>query len=195
MAKRKKKNQNLFLGHYTVAFIDLLGQQEFLRNLRSLPNPENPKEMESTKEQLKNTYGAVTRMRKFFSNSFEGFARKPKDLSGLTPQQRIEFNSLTNNPIEIQTFSDAAVIFMSLRTDTAKLPVRGILGILGAAATTFTCCLAIGHPIRGGIDVGLGMNITKNQIYGPALSRAYIHLSQGLRITQESLWGANLLDI
>ncbi len=173
MAKRKKKDQKLFLGHYAVAFIDLLGQQEFLRNLRSLPNPEAPQDMEATKEHLKNTYGAVTGMRKIFSDSFDAYARKPRDLGGLTPQQKKEFNSLTNNPIKFQTFSDSVVIFMSLRTDSAKLPTRGIFGILGAAATTFTSCLAAGHPIRGGIDVGLGMDITKNEIYGPALSRAY----------------------
>lgn len=173
MAKRKIKNQQLFLGHYAVAFIDLLGQQEFLRNLRSLPNSEDPQDMEATKEHLKNTYGAVTGMRKFFSDSFAAYARKPRDLSELTPQQRKEFNALTNNPIEFQTFSDSVVIFMPLRTDTAKLPVRGVFGILGAAATTFICCLAAGHPIRGGIDVGLGMDIAKNDIYGPALSRAY----------------------
>lgn len=173
MAKQKKKNQEIFLSHYAVAFIDLLGQQELLRNLRSLPNPEAPGDMEAMKQHLKNTYGAVTGMRKFFSDSFEGYARKPRDLKDLTPQQRKEFNSLTNNPIKFQTFSDSVVIFMSLRTDTAKLPMRGVFGILGAAATTFTCCLAAGHPIRGGIDVGIGMDITKNEIYGPALSRAY----------------------
>jgi hypothetical protein len=173
MPKRDKDNETLFLGYYAVAFIDLLGQQEFLRNLRSLPNPENPQDIEVAKENLKNTYGAVTGMRNFFSRSFEAYARKPKELMEFTPQQKNEFNALTNNPITFQTFSDSIVIYMSLKTDSAKLPARGIFGILGAAAATFTCCLALGHPIRGGIDVGLGMNIAKNEIYGPALSRAY----------------------
>ena len=173
MAKRKKKSNNLILGHYVVAFIDLLGQQEFLRNLSVLPNSNDPLELEKVKNDLKNTYGAVSGMRKFFKDSFDGFSRKPNELSGLTLQQTREFNSLNNHPIKFQSFSDSVVIFMPLRTDTAKLPVRGIWGIFGAAATTFLCCLAIGHPIRGGIDVGIGMDITKNEIYGPALSRAY----------------------
>ena len=173
MAKRKKKKQNLILGYYIVAFIDLLGQQEFLRNIRSLPDPKEPQDMEEIKFHLKNTYGAVTGMRKFFSDSFQAFARWPKDLSRLTKEQKKEFKSLTNNPIRYQTFSDSILIFMSLKIDTARLPVRGIFGILGAAAMTFICCLALGHPIRGGIDVGLGMEITKNEIYGPVISRAY----------------------
>jgi hypothetical protein len=175
MVKRKKKNNNLTLGYYVIAFIDLLGQQEFLRNLTSLPGSTSPQELEKIKKDLKNTYGAVKGMRKFFSDSFEAFSRRPtKDLSEFTVQQRKEYNSLNNNPIKIQTFSDSVVIFMPLTTTaTAKLPIRGIWGIFGAAATTFMCCLAAGHPIRGAIDVGIGMDITKNEIYGPALSRAY----------------------
>lgn len=172
MAKRKKTKRELHLGHYAVAFIDLLGQQEFLRNL-SLPVSGTPENIETTTEQLANTYGAVTRMRKWFENSFVAYARRNIDASGLTQEQRKEFKTLTNNPIQYQGFSDSIVIFMPLRTNTAKLPIRGIFGILGAAATTFTCCLATGHPIRGGIDIGLGMDITKNEVYGPSLSRAY----------------------
>ncbi|RJX18052.1 MAG: hypothetical protein C4575_11240 [Desulforudis sp.] len=174
MAKRKKKNNSLTIGYYVVAFFDLLGQQEYLRNLRSLPEEKNPQGLEKLKEDLKNTYGVVTNMRKFFSDSFEAFSHRPtKDLSKFTAQQKREYSALTNNPIKYQTFSDSILIFMPLKTDTAKLPIRGIYGILGAAATTFICSLAAGHPIRGGIDVGIGMDITKTEIYGPALSRAY----------------------
>jgi len=171
MAKRKKKRQDIHLGHYAVAFIDLLGQQEFLRSL-SLPIPETPENYEATKEQLANTYGAVTRMRKWFDDSFAVFARRNIP-SWLSPDQLREFKTLTNNPIQYQAFSDSISIFMALRTRTAKLPIRGIFGILGASACTFTCCLATGHPIRGGIDIGLGIDITKNEVYGPALARAY----------------------
>lgn len=174
MNKRKNKNEKLYFGHYAVAFMDLLGQQDFLRNLHSLPNPDDPQDMNATKEHLENTYGAVTRMRELFNTSFEAFSKRNTDLSKLTTNQRKKFKELTNNPIKFQSFSDSVVIFMPLRTtDTAKLPMRGIFGILSAAATVFTCSLAAGHPIRGGIDVGLGMEITENEIYGPALSRAY----------------------
>jgi hypothetical protein len=175
MAKRKKKDQKLFLGYYAVAFMDLLGQQDFLRNFHFLPNPDDQHDMDATREQLKNTYGAVTGMRKFFNDAFEAYSKRPINigLRELSAERRREFNALTNNPIKFYSFSDSVAIFMSLRTDTAKHPMRGILGIFSAAATTFVCCLAAGHPIRGAIDVGLGMEITKNEIYGPALSRAY----------------------
>ena len=173
MNKRINKNEKLYFGHYSVAFMDLLGQQDFLRNLHSVPNPDDSQEMDATKEHLKNTYGAVTTMRRLFNTSFEAFSKRNTDLSKLTTDQKKKFKELTNNPIKFQSFSDSVVIFMPLRTDIAKLPMRGIFGILGAAATVFICSLAAGHPIRGGIDVGIGMEIAENEIYGPALSRAY----------------------
>jgi hypothetical protein len=65
------------------------------------------------------------------------------------------------------------VIYLSLRTDRWKLPIRGIFGVLGAAASCFLLCLAAGHPIRGGIELGVAMEMTKGEIYGGALARAY----------------------
>jgi hypothetical protein len=71
-------------------------------------------------------------------------------------------------------FSDSLIVFMSLdSTKGAEVPTQGIMGIFAAAALTFLGCLHIGHPIRGGIDVGLGFEPTPGEIYGPALSRAY----------------------
>ena len=31
----------------------------------------------------------------------------------------------------------------------------------------------MGRPLRGGIDVGLGLEITADEVYGPALERAH----------------------
>jgi hypothetical protein len=174
MTKRKKKNNNpLILGYYVVAFIDLMGQQEHLRNIRTLPDKNDPVQFDEMVKNLKNTYGVVSSMRRFFTDSFNSFTRKPKDSYPFTPDQRKQYELLNNNPIHLQSFSDSIVIFMALSTDHVKFPVRGIWGILGSAATTFLCLLAGGHPIRGGIDVGIGMDLSKTEIYGPALSRAY----------------------
>jgi hypothetical protein len=62
---------------------------------------------------------------------------------------------------------------MPLRDDINKLPMRGVFGVLAAAAVTFIGCLAHGQPIRGGIDIGIALEIENGEIYGPALSRAY----------------------
>jgi hypothetical protein len=162
------------LQYYVVGYFDLLGQQDYLRNLRSLPGQTDATALAATRENLRHTYGAVIGMRKLFSDWFDTYARKPHAPSSLTLEQQGIYHQMNNNPIEFQGFSDSMIVFLSLRTtDGAKLPARGILGILTAAALTFVGSLIAGHPIRGGIDVGLGFQPSANEVYGPALSRAY----------------------
>ena len=176
MTRRNKKASKLDIGYYVVAFIDLLGQQEHLRALSDLPNKEDPAQMDAFRAALKQTYGVVTGMRQSFQSFFNSYSHRQisqSDLNQLTLEQRKQYDELTNNPIQFQRFSDSMVIFLSLRTDRFKLPTGGIFGVLGAAATSFLCGLAAGHPIRGGIELGVAMEMTKGEIYGAALARAY----------------------
>jgi hypothetical protein len=71
-------------------------------------------------------------------------------------------------------FSDFVTAFFSLSEDgEAKLPMSGIYAIFGAAATTSIISLAAGHPLRGGIDLGWGVEVKHNEIYGGGLAKAY----------------------
>ncbi len=128
----------------------------------------------STRETLRHTYGAVTGMRQMFSDSFNTFIRIPIEATALSPEKKNVYRQMDNNPIQFQGISDSVVVFLSLRTtDDAKLPARGIIGILTAAAMTSIGSIGVGHPMRGGIDIGIGFQPSSNEIYGPALSRAY----------------------
>jgi len=169
------ETNSLSLEYYVVGFFDLLGQQNFLRKLGSLPNQIDATALAATRENLKNTYGAVHNMRKLFADTFDKYEdRKAPDVSLLTPEQQNIHSQMNNNRIQFQGFSDSMIVFLSLRnTDQAKIHTRGILGIFAAAALTSIGSLGVGHPIRGGIDVGVGFQPSTNEIYGPALSRAY----------------------
>jgi len=113
-------------------------------------------------------------MRQMFKHAFETYERRSVDTNSLTPEQFEVYEQLSNKPIQFYGFSDSMVIFQTLRiTEAAKLPVRGIFGIIVAAATTFIGCLGVGHPIRGGIDLGVGVEPSGGEVYGAALSRAY----------------------
>ena len=165
---------SLSLAHYAVGFFDLLGQQDHLRNLTHLPDKNDPAALAKTREDLKQTYGAVLGMRKLFEDAFAAFIRKPLATDALSPEQRVIYSQMTNNPIQAHGLSDSMLVFLALtNTDTAKLHVRGVLGIISSAALTFLGCLGVGHPIRGGIDIGVGFQPSEREIYGPALSRAY----------------------
>jgi len=165
---------SLTLEYYVAGFFDLLGQQEHLRNLRQLPGKDDASALARTREDLKNTYGAVLGMRKLFASAFDSYARKPLATDSFTPEQRAVYLQMNNNPIQFYGFSDSMLVFLSVRTtDAAKLPARGVLGIIVAAALTAIGTLGVGHPIRGGIDLGVGFQPKEGEFYGPALSRAY----------------------
>jgi hypothetical protein len=171
--KRKRHPRNIDIGYYAIAFLDVLGQQDSLRALGGLPDKSDEKQMESFIKDLKETYGVVNEMRRMFENFFISFSKRNSDIGSLTTEQRKIYKKLTSNPIQIKSFSDAMIAFVSLRTDQVKLPTRGIWGIFAAAGSISLLSLAAGHPVRGGIDIGLGMEIESGEIYGPSLSRAY----------------------
>lgn len=177
MAKRKPKtkktNRDLTAGYYVVAFVDLLGQQGHLRSLKGLPDKSKPEEMQEFVKALKNTYGVVTGMRKAFTNFFNGFTRENPWAAKLRPDQRKIYKQLTSEPIQFQKFSDSAIVYLPLRTDRFKVPCSGIFGVLGASASTLIFSLAGGHPVRGGIDLGVGLEISRGEFYGSALARAH----------------------
>jgi hypothetical protein len=195
MKRRKRQTSDIDVGHYVVAFIDLLGQQERIRALVDLPNKEDASQMDQFRITLKHTFGVVDGMRRNFERFFNSFSRGVIDksrLSRLTSEQKKQFKELTSYP-QFQRFSDSIVIFLPLRTDTCKLPTAGIYGILAATATSFLCQLAAGHPIRGGIDVGIGIEISKGEIYGAALSRAYT-LESKVAIYPRIVFGKEFVD-
>ena len=53
------------------------------------------------------------------------------------------------------------------------IPISDTYTALLGACSLVLSSLAVGHPIRGGVDVGLCMGIEPNEIYGAAIERAY----------------------
>jgi hypothetical protein len=54
-----------------------------------------------------------------------------------------------------------------------KFQCHAIYGVLAATAVTFLSCLVHSWAIRGGIELGLAMDIEEGEVYGPALASAY----------------------
>jgi len=66
----RKKHDRIDAGYYAVAFIDLMGQQDRLRQLKTIPNRDDHKEVTEFTEALRNTYSAVDSMRRTFNQFF-----------------------------------------------------------------------------------------------------------------------------
>ncbi len=169
MLSQVQKKDGRHIAYYVVAFIDILGQRDTLRKLKTLPDENNPED----KEIIKSTFGLVDMFRKCFQGFFNGYITKLNEIASLTETQKNIMVKLDSHPIKMQSFSDCVVIYLCLETGESKIPEKGIFGILAAACSIFLNFLADGHAIRGGIDLGVAMEISDNNIYGSALVKAY----------------------
>ena len=145
----------------------MLGQNDKLRNLRY---PATSEEYSDTLNVLKQTGGYILSLRKAFDDLFKQIY-KPTGLLRKIP--RIE-KKMKQNPIEYRGFSDSVIIQVPLRDSYENaVSANGVYSALVATCGMATISLAQGHPLRGGVDIGLGFKLTPTEIYGPVLARAY----------------------
>lgn len=158
---------------YLVAFVDVLGQRHLLRELRGLPDSTDPEEVARFISIIKKTVGTVKALRDSFEGFFEGAQSEEPELSKLFPELKQLFEKAKGNKLKTHMFSDFVALYHSLRDDINKVPMISVHGALVAASATFLTMLAGGNPIRGGIDIGVGVQLVDGEVYGAALSRAY----------------------
>jgi hypothetical protein len=163
-SREPMEKKNYSLGHYLVAFLDVLGQRE---RFRQLELPKTPEDRAKVEQVLKDTAGFVSDLRNSFRKQFEAFqagvASGP--LHHVQDSVRPDFVG----------FSDSFVASVPLRNDRGDLiPIVRVFSALFAASTLMLISLASKHALRGGIDVGLATEIAEGEIYGTALERAYL---------------------
>jgi hypothetical protein len=71
MTTASASSTSVTLEYYVVGFFDLLGQQGYLRAIKSLPTPDDTAAFAKLGDDLKNTHGAVKMMRQLFAKFFE----------------------------------------------------------------------------------------------------------------------------
>jgi hypothetical protein len=160
------------LGWYFVAFVDLLGQREHLRQLTGLPKviaPTDPMVVA-----LKRSWGAVHLIRMLFVDFFQELSKGGALSRSLPPPQRQALLRMTKTNVLYDSFSDSIVVAVPLKAPPGDpTPANGVWAALLAVASTATLALAAKHPLRAGIDVGVAARVSEHEIYGAALERAY----------------------
>jgi hypothetical protein len=162
-----------YVGWHVIAFLDLLGQQSKLRQLNALPNSENQKEIDEFKQKIDEISKPILALRKFFKVCIEASIDLGIGYTELTAQNQEFRRQFRSTPIYHRPFSDSIVLDVPLRNDIGNFPCRAIYIVLISTALTFLSCMSFGWVIRGGIEVGLAMDIDKDEVYGPALAWAY----------------------
>ena len=80
---------------------------------------------------------------------------------------------------------------MPVKNSHDRYQWRGIHAILASCATLIPTLLSVGIPIRGGIDLGIGVEFITGEIYGPVLQSAY-HLENMVAKYPRIVVGKNL---
>jgi len=162
--------------HHAVAFLDLMGQRRVFDNLPLVPD--NEVDEARLKEKLRQTVGYIETFRKGFTNLFSGMQGE-REIPALVPTQfHAEWRRIQKTEIHLQCVSDAVIAWTPIRPiDEPGIAqaMNGLWGILMSTAGMMLMTLAAKHPMRGGIDLAGGITIDpgSNEIYGPALNKAY----------------------
>ena len=157
------------LRYYMVACLDILGQKSRMAGLKMPRSAEEQKEAITI---LQQTAGEVLRLRESFDKYFFGASKRFASLLP-TDKDRDMYERYTQQDTLHWSFSDTCVVAIPWMDDRIAASAAGLNRTIGTAAFLWLVGLATGHPIRGGIDVGVGMNITKGEVYGPALASAH----------------------
>lgn len=165
-------------GYYFVAFVDLLGESEKLTAIAGTPRTENEKL--ANLRAMKEAGELVRNVRNSFAEFFEMRTVDPDILARHPPERREEFARIRSLKAFQTGFSDSFVIGIPLtprdgESESVALAraVNDIHNALFGLACLSLYSLQQGIPLRAGIDVGLGMEIFPNEVYGPALLNAY----------------------
>jgi len=139
------ENKTYRLGYHLTVFLDVQGQREKFKGLRL---PKTPEEHAAVQEVLKDTAGFVVGLRDGFRRNFEAFEAGISRKKGERLQPRFV------------GFSDSFVVSVPLKPMNGDMtPLVRIFSALSSASTIMMTAFASKHAVRGGIEVGLGVEI------------------------------------
>ena len=158
--------------NYVVAFLDLVGQRDALQRMLRIPT--TPAEKQEFIETARQSVGTVLAWRKDIAGFFDGAKRANLDLTNWPAEFHDAFRALMQTEYTMSGMSDSLVIAVPLGgNDEHWKAINGFLDTILAISQSAARSLAIGIVFRGGLDVGIATLIDGNEVYGPALARAY----------------------
>ncbi len=170
--KAPQKKDDIMLAYHLALYFDILGQKEKIRELQDLPTDDAKKE--EVVRILKETAGVVIGTRNLFKRYFESALKEREVPSELPKNLQAEYLAATRAEVNFRKFSDSLIITVPLHNNNEHCtPMNGVYFALTSACVMLLTCLAAKHPIRGGIDVGVCIDIDTDEIYGAAIERAY----------------------
>lgn len=172
----------LFYCNHLVSFLDLMEQRDRLRMIEGILDAPQPSK-ELLTNALKSTVGTIQFLRNHFKDMFELLNSREPSLE-IPVELKEQFVLLrSNSPLHLQFFSDSVVSWTRVQPkaeiDCAQI-LNSIWTTLITIGSAIPLLLATKNPVRGGMEIegGITVEADGNEIYGPALNRAYTLESQ-----------------
>ncbi len=160
------------IGYYFVAFIDIVGQRDKLKQLVSLPS--NAAENQDVARILLESSEYVKDLRGQFDTLFEAAAKPTGLLDRLKPEQRAWVEQRKRTILWRRGFSDSYFMTVPCWYESSwGAHSLAIYGSMFSICGLFIWSLAREKPFRGAVEVGLGTEISKEEVYGPVNVRVF----------------------
>ncbi len=171
-----RNTDGLEVGCYVIGVFDILGQSRQLLRLTDFP-PGTDEEDLRVARNLKEAVDAVRLFRRLFQDGFRAREKTlDEDASTMPEPGQTALRAALGSSIVSWGLSDTTVVAVPLMTGPtrdAAAAMTDVRRLLEAAAVAWLSSLAEDIPIRGGVEIGTAARIGENEVYGPALVKAY----------------------
>jgi len=160
---------------YVTAFVDLLGLSNKLLQLDALCDPQNHA---NAKQIIGRSLAPVRTMRRAFEDFYRSFEshRDPvmeEQVHNLPlPLQQLWNETHTYESV-VHWFSDCVSVSVPISENSDLTTMRGIFSMFSSLSVVYLQMLAMHQAIRGGVEVGYGVEITQGEVIGSSLAKAY----------------------
>jgi hypothetical protein len=158
---------------YIVAYLDLLNQRKKIIDMDEL-DLANEVDQEKFKTLFDETCGTVKRFKESIVSSLNTFCNNFKEQSDSPVSKYFkEEAEFAKANLKFDSIGDTVIIFLPIQDSNGLYHPEIINQIFCTLSLCFLMHLVAGKVFRGGIEIGKGMEIETNKLYGPAIVKAY----------------------
>lgn len=166
-------SEELSVSNYCACFIDLLGQQDALRDEGLMPPLSNENDRQEFLKKVRQSVGAIETLQKqaeFLTQRSE-HALSIRDQ--LTEEEMILYDEMKKAKVKQQRWSDGLVFYSSLQMKDIKCPMGAVFEVFLLSGALCFLGLANKQPIRGAIETAWGVELHENELYGAVVAKSY----------------------
>lgn len=160
--------------NYVVGFVDLLGQRQQYVGQGLLPQMMNGSMPPEFIEVLHRTIGPISDLQVVCDMHLKEQHNLYQAIRNHLPiAHQPVFDGLHKSSLKCQRWSDGIVYFQSIAKNIDDVPMSGVYGIIAVLGALCSLGLAKKAPVRGGLEIGWGVELKPGEIYGAAVACAY----------------------